>query len=260
MTGPLNIAYIQPDILWHDVDGNLLQYNRLISKITDADIIILPEMFATGFTSQVEGLSQPMNGTVVNWMKTKAAEKRSAIIGSQMITESNRCFNRLIMATPDGKIDWYDKRHLFRMGYENETLTPGSDIKIFDYKGWHIRPAICYDLRFPVWLRNVDNCYDLLICIADWPAARHNIFSTLLRARAVENQCYVIGVNRVGTDGLNIDYSGGSCIANAYGDIISHIPDNVQGYEQISLSYSKLNAFRNTFPTSLDADKFKIEQ
>lgn len=260
MSDLLNIVYIQPDIKWHDINGNLKQYDNLISPINNADIIVMPEMFATGFTNQIEGLAQPMNGKIVSWMQEKSMQKNSAIIGSQIITDENGDnHNRLIMALPDGKIEWYDKRHLFRMGCENDTLTAGHEIKIFEFRGWHIRPIVCYDLRFPVWNRNKDNHYDLLICVAAWPTARHNIFEILLRARAIENQCYVVGVNRVGTDGLNINYAGGSTVIDIYGNIISQLPENTIGCGQTTISLEKLNHYREKFPTTLDADDFSIE-
>ncbi len=258
MSELLNIAYIQPDIKWLDVEGNLRQYDNYMSQIAGADLIVLPEMFASGFTKQNDGIVQTMDGKVVNWMRQKAKEKDAAIIGSQMISENGLCFNRLVIAKPDGNIDWYDKRHLFRMGCENETLTSGNEIKIFDYKGWHIRPTVCYDLRFPVWLRNVANRYDLLVCVADWPSARHNIFETLLKARAIENQCYVVGVNRVGSDGLDIKYSGGSCVIDMYGSTIIQTDSGIAGIGQTTVSLAKLNAFRDNFPVALDADKFCI--
>lgn len=259
MTDLLNIAFIQPDIKWHDIEGNLRLYDTMIDGIANADLIVLPEMFATGFTNQLDGIAQPMNGPLVDWMQAKAANKNAAIVGSHIITDGTNYYNRLLMAMPDGQLEWCDKRHLFRMGYENDTLTAGTQIKIINYKGWHIRLTVCYDLRFPVWLRNTGNNYDLLLCVANWPTARHEIFETLLRARAIENQCYVVGVNRVGTDGLDIDYSGGSTVIDIYGGVMSQLQKNTVGIGRATLSLDKLNAFRNSFPTILDADRFTIE-
>lgn len=252
----LNIAYIQPDIKWHDIDGNLLQYNNLLSQATGADIIVFPEMFATGFTNDTEGTAQGMDGTIVGWMKRKAVEHNALIVGSQLITENGKCFNRMIFAYPDGNVDWYDKHHLFRMGLENETISPGIDNKTLCLKDWRIRPIVCYDLRFPVWTRNVNNDYDLLLCIANWPTSRHNAFETLLKARAIENQCYAIGVNRIGKDGNGIEYAGGSAVVDIYGNIISQLPYDKAGVGKATLSLAKLNAFRDNFPANLDADKF----
>ena len=259
MTDLLNIAFVQPDIKWHDIEGNLCQYDTMLDGIADADLIVLPEMFATGFTNQLDGTAQTMDGPLANWMLTKAAAKNAAVAGSQIINDNGHYYNRLLIAMPDGRLEWCDKRHLFRMGCENETLTPGKELKIINFRGWHIRPVVCYDLRFPVWLRNTDNNYDILLCVANWPTARHDVFETLLRARAIENQCYVVGVNRVGTDGLGIDYSGGSTVVDIYGGVMTQLPENTAGIGRATLSLSKLNAFRNSFPTILDADGFEIK-
>ena len=259
MTDLLNIAYVQPDIKWHNIDGNLAMYSTMLANVCNTDLIVLPEMFATGFTNQIEGTAQPMDGPAVKWMQQTAATKNTAVMGSLLIADSGLYYNRMLIAYPDGHIDQYDKRHLFRMGFENDTLTPGSDIKIFEYRGWRIRPIVCYDLRFPVWLRNSGNSYDLLVCVANWPTARHNVFEPLLRARSIENQCYTVGVNRVGTDGLNIAYSGGSTVIDIYGNVISHLPEGQSGIGQTSVSLTKLNAFREKFPTILDADEFVIK-
>ena len=259
MTDLLNIAYVQPDIKWHDIEGNLRQYDTMLDSISDADLIVLPEMFATGFTNQLDGTAQTMDGHLADWMLRKAAAKNAAVAGSQIINDGANYYNRLIVAMPDGHVEWYDKRHLFRMGCENETLAPGKELKIISFRGWRIRLAVCYDLRFPVWLRNTGNNYDLLICVTNWPTARHESFETLLRARAIENQCYVVGVNRVGTDGLGIDYSGGSSVIDIYGGVMSRLPENTIGIGRATVSLSKLNAFREKFPTILDADGFEID-
>lgn len=259
MTDLLNIAYVQHDIKWLDIDANLRQYDSFITDIDGADIIVLPEMFATGFTNQLNGTAQPMNGPLVDWMLAKAAQKNAAIVGSHIITDGTNYYNRMLMAMPDGQLEWYDKRHLFRMGFENDTLTAGTQQKIVSFRGWNICLAVCYDLRFPVWLRNTGNNYDLLICVTNWPTARHESFETLLRARAIENQCYVVGVNRIGTDGLDIDYSGGSAVIDIYGGVMSQLQKKNAGIGRATLSLNKLNAFRNSFPTILDADKFTLE-
>ncbi len=253
----INITLIQPDIKWHNINDNIKQYDEYISKAENPDIIVLPEMFGTGFTADIDGLAQLMDGTMAQWMLTTSAEYNTAIAGSTIINDGGHCYNRLLMATPDGKLQSYDKHHLFRMGNENGPLTEGRDVSIFSYAGWRIMPAVCYDLRFPVWLRN-RNSYDLLLCVANWPASRHNAWKVLLEARAIENQCYAVGVNRVGKDGLNIEYSGGSCVIDMYGSTICRIADGQAGIGQATLSLSKLNAFRNTFPAHLDADAFEL--
>lgn len=258
MTEQLNIAYIQPNIEWHNIEKNLKKYDSCINKIEGADIIALPEMFATGFTNEINGLAQTMNGQIVGWIKQKAIEKKALIIGSQLITHNNKTYNRLLAAFPDGELKTYDKHHLFRMGLENDTITAGNEILIFNYKGWNIRPIVCYDLRFPVWLRNTNNAYDLLICVTNWPTSRVLSYNVLLQARAIENQCYVVGVNRIGTDGLNIEYPGNSCIINPYGEIIDILPSNVEGYGQSYISLDMLKTHREKFPAFLDADQFTI--
>ncbi len=256
----LNIAYIQPDIKWLDIDDNLRQYDEMMSEATGSDIIALPEMFATGFTNNTEVAAQRMNGPIIDWMRHKAGMYNALIVGSQLIIDYGKCYNRMIFAYPDGKIEWYDKHHLFRMGMEDATISPGTENKTFHHKGWRIRPIVCYDLRFPVWIRNTNYGYDLLLCIANWPTSRHNAFETLLKARAIENQCYVIGVNRTGKDGNGIEYTGGSSVIDIYGNVISQLPYATTGIGKATLSLAKLNAFRNCFPANLDADKFHIER
>lgn len=258
MASLLNIAYIQPDIKWHDIDGNIRQYDDLTSQVADVDIIVFPEMFMTGFTNDTETSAQEMNGQTVCWMTRKAAESNAVIIGSQLISSNGNCFNRMLFAFPDGKVDWYDKHHLFRMGLEDETISPGTENKTVSIKGWRIRPIVCYDLRFPVWTRNINNDYDLLLCIANWPTSRHNAFETLLKARAIENQCYAIGVNRIGKDGNGIEYAGGSSAIDIYGNCISKLPYDKAGIGIATLSLAKLDAFRDNFPASLDADRFEF--
>lgn len=256
----LNIAYIQPDIKWLDIDGNLRQYDEMLPQANGADITVLPEMFATGFTNDTETSAQDMNGSIVNWMKRKADEYNALIIGSQLITDNGKYYNRMLFAYPDGKLDWYDKHHLFRMGLEDETISPGTENKTIFFNGWRIRPIVCYDLRFPVWIRNTDYEYDLLLCIANWPTSRHNAFETLLKARAIENQCYAIGVNRIGKDGNGIEYAGGSSAIDIYGNVISQLPYDKAGIGKTTLSHAKLNTSRDNFPANLDADKFHIER
>lgn len=256
----LNIAYIQPDIKWLDIDGNLRQYDEMLQEATGADIIVFPEMFATGFTNNTDATAQEMNGQIADWMRLQAGKYKALIIGSQLITDNGKCYNRMLFAYPDGKIDWYDKHHLFRMGLEDETISPGIENKTFCHKGWRIRPIVCYDLRFPVWIRNTNYEYDLLLCIANWPTSRHNAFETLLKARAIENQCYAIGVNRIGKDGNGIEYAGGSAVIDIYGNVTSQLPYDKACVGKATLSLAKLNAFRDNFPANLDADKFYIER
>ena len=192
-------------------------------------------------------------------MKEIAQKENAVIIGSLIIEEDHNYYNRLIWAQPDGVIYTYDKRHLFRMANEHEHFKTGNKRLIIEYKGWKICPLVCYDLRFPVWSRNSsENQYDLLIYIANWPGVRKAPWSKLLEARAIENQCYVVGVNRVGKDGKDISYTGNSAIINPKGEIISTIAENKNCSETVSLSLDDLNSFRKAFPVGMDADEFKI--
>ena len=259
----LKITLIQSDLHWENVDKNLLMFAKTIENIQEpTDIIVLPEMFNTGFSMESEILAETMNGKSVNWMRAMARNKKAVIVGSIIIEEHEEYYNRLIWAEPEGEIYTYDKRHLFRMANEHEHFSSGKELLIIHYKGWRICPLICYDLRFPVWSRNIDAngnaAYDCLIYIANWPAARKAPWGKLLEARAIENQCYVVGVNRVGQDGNQIDYSGNSAVINPKGEAISNIAENQNCIETIPISFNELNDFREKFPVGMDADKFKI--
>ncbi|MDA3890811.1 MAG: amidohydrolase [Salinivirgaceae bacterium] len=253
----LKIAYIQTHLIWENSSANLKKFEKLVDQIEKSDLIILPEMFNTGFTMNAKEVSQAANGEVVQWLIKKAEEKNCAVIGSSIINENNKYYNRCILAKPQSKIEYYDKRHLFRMGNEHKTFEAGTRTQIFNYKQWRIRPLICYDLRFPIWSRNQDN-YDILVYIANWPGARSDVWKTLLKARAIENQCYVVGVNRIGSDGMGINYKGHSMIINAKGEIISEVSENCEDIGISTLSLSELNDFREKFPVHLDADNFQI--
>ena len=254
----LTITLIQSDITWHDAEKNLKRLESVFSNIkTATDLIILPEMFTTGFTMIPEEVSEPMNGKTVNFLRRFSRELGTDITGSVVISENNRFYNRLIWVRPDGMTLTYDKRHLFRMAGEEKIYSPGSDLLTVELKGWRIRPFICYDLRFPVWSRNAGMKYDLAIYTANWPAKRKLHWDLLLQARAVENQCYVAGVNRSGTDGNDISYSGRSAVIDFAGKIISRCGD-IECVETVELSGAELLAYRETFPAWKDCDKFKI--
>jgi predicted amidohydrolase len=259
----LNIGIIQTKLFWQDKPSNLIWFEEKIDKLSgNPDIIVLPEMFNTGFSMDSEGLSENMNGKTIKWMKKISAEKNSAIVGSLIIKENECYFNRLIWMNPDGSFEYYDKRHLFRMANEHENFSQGKKRLIVDYKGWKICPMICYDLRFPVWsrnsLKNDTYEYDLLIYIANWPERRVHAWQSLLPARAIENQAYVIGVNRIGLDGNNTKYSGDSIALNYLGEKISKIERFGDGTEIVELDKSNLEKFRKDFPAALDADYFSI--
>lgn len=259
----LTISLIQSELHWENPTKNLDLFTEKISSINkETDIIVLPEMFNTGFSMESEKLAETMTGETVNWMQTMAKQSHSVIVGSVIIKEHDEYYNRLIWAEPEGDLYTYDKRHLFRMANEDEHFSPGKDLLIVHYKGWRICPLICYDLRFPVWSRNVDEqgntIFDCLIYIANWPAARKAPWSKLLEARAIENQCYVVGVNRVGQDGNQIDYTGNSVIIDPKGDAIFAAPNGQSIVHTQAISLHELNEFRQKFPVGMDADRFRL--
>jgi predicted amidohydrolase len=258
MRKKLNIVLVQTELFWEEKFNNLARFDNLIREIENADVIVLPEMFTTGFSMQTEKLFERMDGTTVNWLKTKAKEKNCAICGSIIIREGEKNYNRFVWAEEGGNVFSYNKRHLFRMANENQYFEAGNSPIIIPYKGWNIRPLVCYDLRFPVWSRNIQNGYDLLIYVANWPEARRKPWMKLLQARAIENQCYVIGVNRIGMDGRNIDHSGDSMIIDPKGEVLQHALKE-EKIISAEISLDELNDFREKFPVSMDADEFSID-
>jgi predicted amidohydrolase len=252
----ISISIIQSDIIWEDRLSNLENYQNKINQIESTDLIVLPEMFTTGFSMNPKDISETMNGETVQWMKDNASKMNSAVCGSIIIEEDDKYFNRFIWVNPDGSIHHYDKKHLFSFAGEDKNYTAGNEKIIIEYKGWKICPLVCYDLRFPVWSRNSED-YDLLIYVANWPTKRKLAWKSLLVARAIENQCYVIGVNRVGRDENNHYYSGESSLINALGETLytnSHIED----IYTTSISKYELNKVRNQLPFLNDKDNFKI--
>ena len=223
----------------------------------ETDIIVLPEMFQTGFTMVHEGISEPMNLTTFKWMRQMAAQTKAVVTGSYIVREKSQVFNRLIWMQPDGVYKTYDKRHLFRMADEHHHFNGGKERLIVEWKGWKICPLICYDLRFPVWSRNVNLEYDLLLYVANWPAARITAWDTLLKARAIENVSYALGLNRVGLDGKDIAYNGHSGVYSFKGETLLFSEE--EAILNITLSKSDLGEFRTKFPAQLDADSFQID-
>lgn len=258
----LKITLIQSGLHWENIEANLSMFSEKISHVTDStDLIILPEMFTTGFSMQPEKFAEPLNGKTMTWLKEQAANKNCVITGSFICAENGKYYNRLVWMRPDGSYSLYDKRHLFSMGDENNHYAAGSKKIIEEIKGWKICPLICYDLRFPVWCRNNNDPreYDLLLFIANWPERRAHPWKTLLLARAIENQCYVAGLNRIGNDGNEIYHSGDSAVINAKGEIISKIKAHEEARETVNLNYAELQEFRNIFPVLKDADRFEIK-
>jgi omega-amidase len=257
----LKITLIQSDLHWEDKTKNLEMFSRKIDSIKEAtDLIVLPEMFTTGFSMKPELFAEPMTGATISWMKQKATEKNCVITGSFICEDSGTHFNRLVWMKPDGTYSTYDKRHLFRMGDEDNHYGHGNKKIIEEWKGWKICPLICYDLRFPVWARNKkENPYDVLIYSANWPERRAYPWKSLLVARAIENQSYTIGVNRIGNDGNDMYHSGDSVVLNFKGESISKTESGKESVETVSLNYNELIEFRKMFPVMLDADDFEIK-
>ena len=258
----LRVALVQTDLHWQDKTANLaLLEEKIWSLKNTCDLIVLPEMFATGFSMDSATLAEPMNLQVHKWMKQLAAQTGSVITGTVIISEGGNYYNRLLWVEPDGNTQSYDKRHLFRMANEDASFAPGEQLPIFSLKGWKICPQICYDLRFPVWARNHWNsgnaAYDLLFYVASWPAARISAWDTLLAARAIENLSYAFGVNRVGVDGNQISYNGHSAAYDFKGERLVDLGEKDQ-IQVVSLSRSSLEEYRSKFPAWKDADNFTL--
>ncbi len=250
----LIVSVIQSNVHWEDIDSNISMFDLKIDAVDEAaDLIVLPEMFTTGFTMNAPKYSEKMKGPTVQWLLKRSAQKKAHITGSIIIEEKGKFFNRLIWVKPNGSLFTYDKRHLFRYAGEERTYSAGNRNITVQVKGWKVRPFICYDLRFPIWTRNLKNQYDIAIFTANWPGSRSLHWKTLLRSRAIENQCYVLGVNRVGTDGNGISYSGNSSLIDFKGDIIFEKQDE-ESILTAKLSLSDLISYRETFPFWKDAD------
>jgi omega-amidase len=253
----LTITTLQADLKWEDPAANRKMIDGLVSEMQDdTDLLILPEMFTTGFSMNTGELAEPMNGDSITWMRALAADRNMAVCGSLMVEESGQFYNRLIWMPPDGKLVSYDKRHLFQMGGESENYQPGQERKIIQLGDWRILPLICYDLRFPVWSRGF-NEFDLIIYVASWPASRQSSWDILLPARAVENQCYVAGVNRLGTDGNNVNHTGGSVVLDFLGRIVKCAGIDT-GTFTTTLSLRTLSRYRDKFRAWQDGDRFTL--
>lgn len=253
----LRVSMVQTSIIWENPAANCaILEERLQVLQGKTDVIVLPEMFLTGFSMSAEGADFP-KGAQVQWMQMMANRLDVLLLGSLKIKENNQFYNRLIAVFPDGKIVTYNKRHLFRMGHEHQFYSPGEEQGILTYKSWSIALFVCYDLRFPVWSRNVGMAYDLAIYVANWPAARAHAWSTLLKARAIENLAYVLGVNRVGKDANELVYQGDSVVVSFKGEELVHLLDE-EVIHTSTISQVALNAFRDKFPAHLDADAFEL--
>jgi omega-amidase len=261
MTG-LTITTIQTNLHWENKTANLQMLKEKINAIDEKmEVVILPEMFSTGFSMKPELLAETLDGQTMTWMKEIASDNKIILTGSIIIKEEEKFFNRLIWMLPNRQFGYYDKRHLFAFGKEDQHYTAGNKRLIASVKGWKINLQVCYDLRFPVWSRqqvtNGEPEFDLLIYVANWPEKRNHAWKTLLCARAIENQCYVIGVNRVGEDGNDIYYSGDSLIIDPLGEVLYHMKD-LEDIFTITLEKEKLEKVRTHFPFWKDADKFGL--
>lgn len=259
----LAVSIIQSALFWEDKSRNLAMLEQKIMAINEkTNLVVLPEMFSTGFSMKPELMAEKMDGATIAWMKRIAISKKIILTGSTIVEEGGQYFNRLIWMLPNGSLGFYDKRHLFAFAGEDQHYTAGKKRLITSVNGWRVHLQICYDLRFPVWARQQSSEtpeYDLLIYVANWPERRNHAWKTLLTARAIENQCYVIGVNRVGEDGNQIAHSGDSMIIDPLGNILFS-KENEEVVHSIELTKESLNEIRSKFPFWKDADHFHILQ
>ena len=259
----INITLVQADLAWEDKRSNLRKFEDFFDKANyKSDLIVLPEMFNTGFIVEPHNLAEKMDGDTMEWIALQAAKQKCVITGSLVIVEGEHYYNRLIWMNPNGEYLTYDKRHLFHPGGEHHQFSQGNKKMVVDLMGWKICPLVCYDLRFPVWSKNTwkDGVYeyDILLYIANWPAARSYAFRQLLIARAIENQCYVVAVNRVGIDGKGTNHQGDSAIIDFKGRHLVELDPDVEAVENLKLSYENLSAFRESFTVGMDWDRFEI--
>lgn len=254
----LKITTFQAYLFWENIDKNLQNLGLRLSSIREkTDLIVLPEMFSTGFTMNPESLAENMGGKTMQWMHEQARKFDCVITGSLVIRENGKCYNRLIWMRPDGTHEKYDKRHLFGLGDEDDHYSPGKEKLFVELNGWKICPIICYDLRFPVWLRNNKAEYDMLLVVANWPERRSLHWRSLIPARAIENQAYVVAVNRVGHDGNEVYHSGDSMCIDPNGKVVYYKPNDEDLYT-FSISKEEVEKTRRAFPFLRDADEFKL--
>lgn len=253
----MKISLVQTDLIWEDKQQNLAQIRRLVDTISDPqDLIVLPEMFSTGFTMEPAGLAEETNGATFHWMQQLASETNALIAGSLIISDQGKYFNRFLAVSPKGLVSQYDKRHLFRMAGEETAYTKGQERVVFSWRGWRILPQICYDIRFPVWIRNRQD-YDLALFVANWPEPRRDVWLTLLKARALENQVYIAGVNRIGIDGKGNNHVGDSMVLDPKGQVLTEAGSESRVISA-NLSLEELIRFREKFQVALDQDQFEI--
>lgn len=259
MNETLYVAGIQSSLFWENSIKNREHFeSKINSLLSNIDLVVLPEMFTSGFTMNAEKVAEKMDGTTISWMQKLASKNKFAIAGSLVIEENSKFYNRFVFVHPSGKIDFYDKHHTFTLAGEDKTYTSGNTKTIINYKGWRICPLICYDLRFPVWSRNTEN-YDLLVYVASWPIARIKAWDTLLKARAIENMSYVIGVNRIGVDDNGYEYCGNSLIVDYLGTQLSDLQQNEDGIVLANINKSTQKNTREKLGFLKDMDSFSID-
>lgn len=253
----LKVTLVQQPLAWQDADANRARFTELLAPLAGrTHLVVLPEMFTTGFTMAAARCAEDMGGPTVEWLRATAA-RLGAIVAGSLIVDDEGYYNRLVWARPDGTLACYDKRHLFRMGGEHEHYASGSERVVLEAHGWRVLPLVCYDLRFPVWSRNRSD-YELALYVANWPAARRLAWDTLLRARAIENLSYVVGVNRVGADGNGVDHAGGSVAVDPRGEVLADC-GSLPAVATVTLSARALAEHRERFPAHLDADGFRLD-
>ncbi|WP_417236739.1 amidohydrolase [Bizionia paragorgiae] len=258
MPDSLKVVTIQSDLVWENPEQNRLLFDKKIKALSEpVDLIVLPEMFTSGFTMHPERVAETMSGKTIQWLKSWAKEKEAAITGSVVIKENDTFYNRLVFVHPNGTVDSYNKRHTFTLAGEHKAYSKGSKQLIVSYKDWRICPLVCYDLRFPVWSRNTQE-YDLLIYVANWPEVRIKAWDTLLQARAIENMSYCVGVNRIGLDEKNIKYSGNTAVYNVLGEKISQSIPHEASTEIVTLSKSHIEKNRRHLGFLNDKDRFSL--
>ena len=259
----LKVAYLQQDIVWNDKQKNFENIENILSSTTEQfDLLVLPEVFATGFGNDILEMAEPIYSDTYMFMSRIAQKYSAVVVGSCFCSAGDDCYNRLYWVFPDGQNGYYDKRHLFRIGSEYKMLQKGTTNQVFEIKGWKVAPFICYDLRFPVWMRNSFNdtfAYDLALVVASWPARRANVWKQLLVARAIENMSYVVGVNRIGKDIDGVEFVGDSRVVDFKGTIIDEIEQNKEQLKIVTLSHDYMSAFRTKMPFYLDWDNFDIK-
>lgn len=248
------VTFYQQNIVWGDVEANRHNVEEVLAAAPKGDIFVVPETFTTGFGDHMAALAEEQDGPTLHWAQEMAAKHDLLFVGTWIVKEEGKCYNRLHWVYPDGSYGTYDKAHTFRVSGEYDIISRGTQRKVFEYNGWKIKPAVCYDLRFPKWLRNDNLAYDLLLVCANWPGSRHEAWTTLLKARAIENLCYVVGCNRSGVDGVGGNYTGNSALIDYKGFPVAEAEAGADQLVTVTLDKEKLDTFRQHWPLYLDFD------